>query len=575
MLLCAIFLFKKKTKNIETKFYTIFLVTNLIGLIIDICLAFASKFMDLNTIQYKLLARSYLVYFITWIALLTAYLYIIVYNKKNLLNEKMPKTYKIYLLIYTFNILFVLISPNYFKQDEYGTHSYGMATSYTYICSSIYILLSIILMFKGKKEQFKKYMPIILFIILLIITMVIQIYNPSIILTPTAMTLTAFIMYFTIENPDVKMINELNKNRELTNKSFMEKSNFLFRVSAEVRKPIENIDKINRVNMESKDLEEIEENSGLIDLNVREASFRLNNVLDVTSLDSKKLNVFKKEKYSIIKLLKEIKLRNSINVKEGVLFRFEISENLPLSLYGDSIKLKQILTTVIENAINNTDKGFIEVSVNSIIKYDVCRLIISVTDSGKGMSLEKINEILKNENDLSDDDIKRLDDMNIGFKVASKVLKLMGGNMMVKSEENKGTEFTIVVDQLLGEESIKNIGNNSDILFVSNDNELLKKLDILFKEYSTCYVMNGIDAIDLIRAGENYNLILIDDVMKPISGLETLKKLRSLDINIPCIIMLDKDKEHIKNHYIKDGFIDYILKDDLKNEINRIIKRIL
>ena len=127
----------------------------------------------------------------------------------------------------------------------------------------------------------------------------------------------------------------------------------------------------------------------------------------------------------------------------------------------------------------------------------------------------------------------------------------------------------------MGEESIKNIGNNSDILFVSNDNELLKKLDILFKEYSTCYVMNGIDAIDLIRAGENYNLILIDDVMKPISGLETLKKLRSLDINIPCIIMLDNDKEHIKNHYIKDGFIDYILKDDLKNETNRIIKKML
>ena len=85
--------------------------------------------------------------------------------------------------------------------------------------------------------------------------------------------------------------------------------------------------------------------------------------------------------------------------------------------------------------------------------------------------------------------------------------------------------------------------------------------------------MSGIDAIDLIKSGENYNLIIIDDEMKPISGLETLKRLRKENINIPAIIMLDEGKEHIKNHYIKDGFIDYILKSDIKNEIKKIINR--
>ena len=74
---------------------------------------------------------------------------------------------------------------------------------------------------------------------------------------------------------------------------------------------------------------------------------------------------------------------------------------------------------------------------------------------------------------------------------------------------------------------------------------------------------------------KSYNLIIIDDEMKPISGLETLKRLRKENINIPAIIMLDEGKEHIKNHYIKDGFIDYILKSDIKNEINRIIKKML
>ena len=91
-------------------------------------------------------------------------------------------------------------------------------------------------------------------------------------------------------------------------------------------------------------------------------------------------------------------------------------------------------------------------------------------------------------------------------------------------------------------------------------------MENLFKDYSINFVLNGIDAIDLIRSGENYNLIVIDDTMVPISALETLKRLHKLDINIPMVIMLDSGKEHIKHHYIKDG---------LKNEVNKIIGKML
>ena len=151
---------------------------------------------------------------------------------------------------------------------------------------------------------------------------------------------------------------------------------------------------------------------------------------------------------------------------------------------------------------------------------------------------------------------------------------MMNGNLMVKSEE--GNEFLLSIDSKIVDNTKKEeITNDTDILFISNDTKLLKQLEKLFNEYTSNSVLNGLDAIDLIKAGENYNLILIDDVMKPISGLEVLKKLRSLDINIPCIVMLEKDKDHIKNHYIKDGFIDYIMKDDLKGEVNKIIRKML
>ena len=398
---------------------------------------------------------------------------------------------------------------------------------------------------------------------------ILQKIYPSLTLITVMEFFVVFIMYHTIENPDLKIIEELKKNRSLTSKSYIEKSNFLFRMSAEVRKPIDNIGKLNNYNLESNDIKEIKENSSLIDLNVRDASFTLNNILDVTSLDSKKINIVKNEKYSIIKLLNEIKIRESKKIN-NIRFEFNISENLPEYLYGDSIRLKQVLTTIIDKSINDTKEGFIEINVNSINKYDVCRLIITIENSSKPLSLEEINNILNMDNEINEEDINEI---KIDLKIVNKIINMMNGTLMIKADN--GNEFTIVIDSIIGDAKKEEIINETDILLVSNNEKLLKKLEPLFNSYTINTVLNGIDMIDLIRSGESYNLIIIDDEMKPISGLETLKKLKELDINIPCIVMLDEGKEKIKNHYIKDGFVDYILKNNLKEEVNKIIKKML
>ena len=330
-------------------------------------------------------------------------------------------------------------------------------------------------------------------------------------------------------------------------------------MSAEVRKPIENIKELNDYNIESNDIKEIKENSKEIDLNIRNANFTINNVLDVSSLDTKNINIVK-NKYNIKKLLNEIYLREKKKIN-NIRFDFNIGE-LPEYLYGDSIRLKQVLICILDNLIENTKEGFIEVNVNSINKYDVCRLIITIENSGIPLSLEEINNILDNEKEI---------DENISLEDINKLINMMNGSLNIKSEE--GNEFTISIDSIIVEPKKEEITNETDILFISNNEGILKGLEYAFKEYTTNSVMSGIDAIDLIKSGENYNLIIIDDEMKPISGLETLKRLRKENINIPAIIMLDEGKEHIKNHYIKDGFTDYILKSDIKNEIKRIINK--
>ncbi len=553
-----IFFFRKHIKTKETKIFSYLLVVNFIGLIVELVCAYIGYNYETNNLFAHIFTKIYLIYLMTYLFIMTLYVYSIAYMKKN--EDYYNKLKLISYVIYAIFCLVVLLLP---IKTEAGFAT-GYSVSFVYIVSTLCMMIWLIPIVKNfKLISKKKIIPFFCLMVFMSLVALLQKIYPTLTLITVMEFFVIFIMYHTIENPDLKIIEELKKNRSLTSKSYIEKSNFLFRMSAEVRKPIENIKELNDYNLDSDNISEIKENSKEIDLNLRSANFTINNVLDVTSLDTKNINIID-NKYSIIKLLNEIKLRESKKIN-NIRFEFNISENLPEYLYGDSIRLKNILMCILDKSIERTNNGFIEVNVNSINKYDICRLIITIEDSSLPLSLEEINNILDND--------KEIDENNITIYDINKLINMMNGNLMIKSEE--GNEFLLSIDSKILNPKTEEITNDTDILFISNNNKLLKNLEILFNEYTSNSVLNGIDAIDLIRAGENYNLILIDDVMKPISGLETLKKLRSLDINIPCIIMLDKDKEHIKNHYIKDGFIDYILKDDLKNEMERVIKKYL
>ena len=550
-----IFFSKDNSKNIETKMYSILLVLTFLGTILDIVgFSLYKQGMEVNSLIYKSLARTMLVYFILWATLFFKYTY-------SVSEKKIFKINNIFIAIAFIICSFgAVVLPINFKIMKNVIYPIGIGVNFTYFVITVSLILSLILAFNNLKN-IKKYTPIFLITLMVIASMVIQKVLPELFLINFSLTIVIVVMYFTIENPDLKIIEELKKNRSLTSKSYIEKTNFLFRMSAEVKRPIENIKELNDYNIESNDIKEIKENSKEIDLNIRNANFTINNVLDVSSLDTKNINIVK-NKYNIKKLLNEIYLREKRKIN-NIRFDFNIGE-LPEYLYGDSIRLKQVLICILDNLIENTKEGFIEVNVNSINKYDVCRLIITIENSGIPLSLEEINNILDNEKEI---------DENISLEDINKLINMMNGSLNIKSEE--GNEFTISIDSIIVETKKEEITNETDILFISNNERILKGLEYAFKEYTTNSVMSGIDAIDLIKSGESYNLIIIDDEMKPISGLETLKRLRKENINIPAIIMLDEGKEHIKNHYIKDGFIDYILKSDIKNEINRIIKKML
>lgn len=588
LLLVIIFFTKKHIKTFETKLYGFLILTNFVALNVELLCTYAATIYESNRFFADLILKSYLACILTWAFMFTIYIIYISHPEKYFENKKK----KIFNFVIIFYILMILV--NYIlpielviKNDFQIRYTQGMSVNFTYGISSVFIGIMIFEIAKNfKMIKSKKYLPLIVFLTVGSLGMLYQAFNPGVLLMTYMETFVTYIMYHTIENPDIRVIEELKKNKELIEKNTIEKSNFLFKMSQEVREPIEEIKKINKQNIENDNLKEIQINTSKIDLKTRQLSYVVNNVLDISTIDAKKINVVKKEKYDISKLLNEINLRTRKKVNKNIDFRFTCSENIPKYLLGDSIKLKQVIMTIVDNAIKNTIEGFIEININTIIKYDVCRLIISIEDSGCGIPLDKVNDLLDEAGELTLTDEQMLNELNLNFKLANKIIRLLGGTIMIKSTKGKGSEFTIVLDQLINLEDNSfnkamlkygdNIDDNYSILLVSDNIKLLKTLEDSFGYYNTTTIMYGKDCINRIQNGEKYNLIIVDDDMKPLSGINILNELRKdKNFDIPVIIMLDDSKKSIKQHYLKDGFCDYILKESVKKECERIIKKML
>ena len=191
--------------------------------------------------------------------------------------------------------------------------------------------------------------------------------------------------------------------------------------------------------------------------------------------------------------------------------------------------------------------------------------------------------IIKIKKKINKKNLDQLEKENANLQTIYKTIKYLGGSLIIKSNDN-GREFIISIDELIFKEKTNQPFKNYDnlitskfkILIIDNKTSFINEITEKLKDYDveTFNNFSGLDAINKIQNGARYDLILLDDEMKQISGYEVFKKLRNIKkFKTPVIITLEKDKEFIKKHYINDGFSDYLLKSDIENEVKRIMDR--
>ena len=584
-LLCIVYFSKERLNLIENRLYSVMLVTGLIDSITIIIERLLVLNGDITTVssgtKFILQCTNKLDFLVLIIYTTCAFLYTLLITYPNM-KEKIKKLINVTLVLDIIVYSIILMSDVDLITNGSIISVSGQAIVITYVFGGLYLIISMIMALLNIGKLTKRHIPIISAIFILMILVLIFRSNPYIMIISITIAFVNYLMFFTIENPDIKMIEELTKAKALVEKNNNDKSIFIFNTTQQIRYPLNMIDQRADQILDEDNLDEIKNMAVDIKNAKQRISYVLNGAMDVSTIDAKKIKIVD-SKYSLSNLLTEICLKfKSMATEKNLEFRKNIEESLPETLYGDSIRLKQIISALLLNAIKYTKEGFVELNVNTVITYDVCRLVISVKDSGIGVNAEKLNKIFSQNDDTKIEDV---DSKEMTLDTAKKVVNLIGGTITVRSEKNKGSEFTLIVDQKIAssDDKIDNIINEYKkledkikILLVDDNEEerilLTKKLGGISKLTAT---KNGEECLKRIRNKEKYDVLLIQESMEKLDAYQTIKKAKILEFVPDKIIVLADNKEEEEKLTINGYnaiFFDTSEQQFIK-KLNNIIKK--
>lgn len=590
VLLMILFFSKSRIDSKETKLYGFMLISSFFDIVLVLAELIITYYFldDVNMYLVKGLNKIDFIHYIMWPTLLSLYTIYVTY----LDEEKYNKAKKIFLTLDIIAILIEFMLPINIISTKEVMGVTGIGPAFVFLISSFYVIVNIIILIKNyKKIKNKKNLPFLFFLIFIIIAMLLRAYNPTLIVIPAIIVYINMIMYFTIENPDVKLIEEINIAKESAIKASNAKTEFLSNMSHEIRTPLnaivgfsEALQRDERIPVEAKeDIKDIVMASdSLLEI--------VNGILDISKIEADKLEIVNTT-YSPKKVFDELVVltRGRLGFEKQIEFKTSFSSDIPATLYGDYARVKQIVLNLLTNAVKYTNEGYINFTVECVnINKDLCRLIISVEDSGIGIRKDKIDKLFTKFERLDEERNITIEGTGLGLAITKKLVELMHGKMVVQSIYGKGSKFTVSLDQKIvatkEKEEIKEKtvvkGNyKGKRVLVVDDNKLnLKVAERLLREYNLFVdeVASGFDAIDRINMGVPYNLILMDDMMPKMSGCETLKELKkNKDFHTKTVALTANAISGMREKYLSVGFDDYLAKPIKKEELEVILDKYL
>ncbi len=378
------------------------------------------------------------------------------------------------------------------------------------------------------------------------------------------------------------------------------KSNFLANMSHEIRTPINTIMGMDEMILRETSEKVVEEYA----LDIKTASQNLlsliNDILDITKIESGKMGIVKGE-YDFMSLMHDVLNNVVLRAKEKNLeLKLNIASNIPCNMLGDDIRIKQVLTNIITNAVKYTQEGYIEITTTCKKSFgEYVELTFSVKDTGIGIKPEDIKRMFESFERLEVNRNRNIEGAGLGMTITQNLLKMMGSTLNVDSTYGEGSTFSFTISQEVVnpepigdfEQKLKQLTSNYEYstsfeapnatFLVVDDNAMNRKVFVALLRDSKVKVVeaeNGYDCLQLIK-NQHFDMIFLDHMMPGMDGVETFKAMAKLEGNkclgTPVIALTANAIAGAKERYLTLGFHGFLSKPVVPAQLEKTIRDFL
>jgi len=592
VILSSVYFLKRKYNFLESKIYKFLLISTITSLVLDISSMYMINSGMFNDLIVGICSKLYFISLFIWLILFIFYVLLnnnsVKYNNFKSLMKK-SNLCKGWLILSGIMFVLLLVFKIDYNINPITYYGDGVALIYALgIIGSLFLLF--MLLFNSKKTSNYKNWSILISIMILCMAFFAQMNLDGVFILGSAISLITMFLYFTIENPDIKYIEELNALKDAAEEANREKTSFLASMSHEIRTPMNAIIGLSQ-SMLSNDLpKSISEDIK----NINKAGDTLleivNNILDITKIEEGKTKI-KNNPYNLADVIAE--LTNIVNVSLGekpIKYSVSTIGNVPSVLLGDEVKIYQVLMNLLSNAVKYTNKGTIKLVIESKIFGNKANLTFKVIDTGMGIKKADHDKIFQKFERL-DQGEKTIQGTGLGLSITKKLLDMMGGKISFDSEYQKGTTFVVeLVQEIVDKAKIADIntykakkktvdeyfdGSEYEILLVDDNLLNLKVAEKLLKPYKfkVTSLRSGLECLNFTKH-KKFDLILLDHMMPEMDGIHTLYNLkkRAQGFETPVVVLTANVIEGSKEMYLREGFCDYLSKPINQVELDRILR---
>lgn len=521
--------------------------------------------------------RAFLVLLVYALYLIFGYVYILV-------HETVLKQRK-WQVILCLMLLLCTVLPLEFTETPAGNYAAGPAVNTLYFSTAFYNAGAVYMFLRYWREiQPRKRNIIFLAIISQIAVCLYQACRPLSLISGLGLTLVVLSFFLTSESPDMLLIERLREEKEKAYVANQAKTTFLARMSHEIRTPINAIVGMNEMILRESTEAPVKEYAWEVKAASGQLLSIVNDILDLSKIESGKMELVPAE-YELSPLINDLySMISAYAAQKKLELKVHANPELPSVLYGDDIRLKQIITNLLTNAVKYTAAGTVSLTIDGESEGDALMLHVKVEDTGIGIRREDMKKLFAEYERIEEAQNRSIEGTGLGMNITKQLLEMMGGRLEVKSEYGKGSVFEFRVKQrIIRKDPIGNLGQRMQqtvqeysyastftapearILVVDDSavnrmvfRNLLKNTEVRLEEASC-----GAECVEKTEA-QHYDMIFLDHMMPDMDGIQTFARLKASKTGqcrlTPVIIFTANAVKGEKEKYLQMGFDGFLSK---------------